>query len=685
MPNRLADARSPYLLQHKDNPVDWYPWGEEALQVAKQQNKPIFLSVGYAACHWCHVMEHESFENEEIAALLNKHFVCIKVDREERPDIDQIYMNAVQMMTGHGGWPMSVFLTPDRQPFYAGTYWPAEARAGMPGFTQVIEAVSNAWETREEEVLESAGQITDALNKIASGPAADSEAPPAPEVIEAACQRLVSVHDKTWGGFGDAPKFPHVTDLELLMQSWKHSGNDAYLGPVTHTLDKMAEGGIYDHLAGGFARYSVDAQWLVPHFEKMLYDNGGLARLYLHAYQITDEQRFADVAQGTLDYLIRDMTDPAGGFHSSEDADSEGVEGKFYVWAPEEVIEVLGEERGKRFNKIYDVTPTGNFEGHNILHISAPLAATARREGWDVEQTLRELAEDREKLRQHRDKRIHPGRDDKVLTSWNGLAIHALAVGSRVLGRATDAEAAEQAAEFIWSTMRGEDGRLLHAYRDGVAHLIAYLDDYAYTIEAFIALYEATGRADWIERAQTLANQMIEHYEDDAAGGFFYTADDAESLITRTKDWHDSSIPSSNGSAAEGLIRLGRLTNEPSFLAAAKRTLVAGSRVLSEQAAAAGKLLLALDLWHRPEQQVVIASPSPEATAEMMGAYFDQYRPHTTLAIVTGGTPPSDAIAALTANKHPIDGQPTLYVCENYTCDAPLTGQAAVAALTATD
>src|SRR6056297_3031444 len=544
MPNRLADARSPYRLQHQDNPVDWYPWGAEALQQAQQQHRPIFLSVGYAACHWCHVMEHESFENEAIAGLLNQHFICIKVDREERPDIDQIYMNAVQMMTGHGGWPMSVFLTPDRQPFYAGTYWPAEPRAGMPGFGQVIEAVANAWNTREEEVLESAGQITEALQQVAAGPSAAGETPPPATAVEDACERLVRIHDARWGGFGEAPKFPHVTDLELLLQAWQRTGNEAYLTPVTNTLDKMAQGGIYDHLGGGFARYSVDAEWLVPHFEKMLYDNGGLARLYLHAYQITGEDRFATVARETLDYLIREMTDAGGGFHSSEDADSEGVEGKFYVWSPAEVTEVLGPQRGERFNRIYDVTPGGNFEGHSILHLAAPLATIAEAEGEDLATLKRELAEDREQLRKHRDNRVHPGRDDKVLTSWNGLAIHALALGSRVLAAPDDAAAAERAAEFLWSTMRREDGRLLHAYRDGVAHLLAYLDDYAYTIEALIALYEATGRARWVERAVTLAEQMIEHYEDEAVGGFFYTADDAETLITRTKDWHDNSIPS---------------------------------------------------------------------------------------------------------------------------------------------
>ena len=681
MPNRLADARSPYLLQHKDNPVDWYPWGDEALQRAKKEDMPIFLSVGYAACHWCHVMEHESFENPEIAALLNENFVCIKVDREERPDIDQIYMNAVQMMTGSGGWPMSVFLTPDRRPFYAGTYWPPAARAGMPGFPQVVTAVADAWQNRRDEVTKFSGEITESLREIAGGPESDASAVPAPAILATAADRLVRVHDTTWGGFGQAPKFPHATDLELLLRQYHRTGDARLINVVTLTLDKMAAGGIYDHLAGGFARYSTDARWLVPHFEKMLYDNAGLARVYLLAFQVTGNERYARVADETLTYLVRDMMDSAGGFHSSEDADSEGEEGKFYVWSPEEIRKVLGDERGTRFAKIYDVTPRGNFEGHSILNLPHSVADVAEAEGWDRRQIEDQLAEDRERLRLHRETRVRPGRDDKVLTSWNGLAIEALAVASRVLQRPDYADAAQRAAEFVWNTMRSSDGRLLHAYRDGAAHLPAYLDDYAYTIEALVVLYEATGNVQWIERAQLLAGQMVEHFEDGDAGGFFYTADDAEPLITRLKDWHDNSIPSGSGSAAHALLRLGRLTNDQRWIEAGERTLIAGAAVIEQQSAAAARLLAAVDLWHHLDRQVVVAAPTTSEAQPLINAYFASYRPHTTWALVVGDAPNDGPLADLVAGKQPVDGRPTLYLCEHYTCEAPVSGEQALQSL----
>ncbi|WP_153559378.1 thioredoxin domain-containing protein [Roseimaritima sediminicola] len=680
MPNRLADARSPYLLQHKDNPVDWYPWGKEALDKAREENKPIFLSIGYAACHWCHVMEHESFENEAIAAQLNEHFVCIKVDREERPDIDQIYMNAVQMMTGQGGWPMSVFLTPDRKPFFAGTYWPPEPRAGMPGFPTVIEAVADAWENRQADAHKFANDITESLQEIAGGPSSAASSVPPVAAIDQACQRLIRVHDDQWGGFGQAPKFPHVSDLDLLLRFADRRDDAQALAAVRTTLDKMAAGGIYDHLGGGFARYSVDERWLVPHFEKMLYDNGGLARLYLNAFQLTGHRPYADVADQTLNYLVRDMTDSGGGLHSSEDADSEGEEGKFYVWSPDEIIQVLGQDRGRRFAQVYDVTAAGNFEGHSILNRPVPLEELAQQNGWDLDRVRRELAEDREKLRVHRDRRIHPGRDDKVLTSWNALAIEALAVGSGVLQKPEYAQAAERAASFLWDTMRSDDGRLLHAYRDGHAHLMAYLDDYAYTIEAFIALYEATGRARWIQRATALAEQMIEHYQDDEGGGFFYTADDGETLISRTKDWHDNSIPSSNGSAAAGLLRLGRLTGNEQWIGAGERTLLAGGEVIEKQYAAAAKLLLALDFYHHGNRQIVVSGPTDQSHAELLGVLYRRFLPHSTLGIVTGEPPQDGPLVKLLGGKQPQGGQPTLYVCQNYTCDAPQVGDEALAA-----
>ncbi|HRX79949.1 MAG TPA: thioredoxin domain-containing protein, partial [Pirellulaceae bacterium] len=551
MPNRLANETSPYLLQHANNPVDWYPWGPEALVRSKAEQKPIFLSIGYSACHWCHVMEHESFENASIAAALNDKFINIKVDREERPDLDQIYMNAVQLITGRGGWPMSVFLTPDLQPFFGGTYWPPEARMGTPGFSQVIAAVDDAWRNRREQAIEQAGELTRHLQQV--GMTEDAIGDLAPDLLGHAVAKLEQVFDFTNGGFGKAPKFPHSMDLQMLMRVWFRTRRAGVLDMVKLSLDKMARGGIYDHLAGGFARYSVDARWLVPHFEKMLYDNALLTGAYLDGYLITQDEAYAEVVRETLDYILGYMTDERGGFHSTEDADSEGEEGKFYVWTPDEIREILGDEKADRFCYVYDVTESGNFEGHSILNLPKTITQCASLRGWDLNELKVELAASRAALLAVRDKRVRPGKDDKILVSWNALMIDSMARASAILCAAKYLAAASAAADFILNDMRRDDGRLLHSWRNGEAKLDAYLDDYSYLINALVSLYEASFDERWIDEAVKFADLVITHFSDTASGGFFFTADDHEQLIARNKDIHDSSVPSGNAMTATAL------------------------------------------------------------------------------------------------------------------------------------
>ncbi|HKD35689.1 MAG TPA: thioredoxin domain-containing protein, partial [Pirellulales bacterium] len=506
MPNHLATETSPYLLQHKDNPVDWYPWGPKALERAKAEQKPIFLSIGYSACHWCHVMEHESFENPRIARLLNEHFVSIKVDREERPDLDQIYMNAVQMLTGRGGWPMSVFLTPDLQPFYGGTYWPDSPRGGMPGFDQVLDAVAAAWRDRREEMTAQADELTKHLRGSAIPAAGDGEL--SERLLRQAETALERSFDPRHGGFGGAPKFPHPMDLRLLLRVWKRNQRDSMLQVITTTLDKMAAGGIYDHLGGGFHRYSVDDRWLVPHFEKMLYDNALLAAAYVEGYLATGRADYARVARETLDYILRDMTDPAGGIYSTEDADSEGEEGKFYVWTPSEIAAVLGPSAAEIFCYVYDVTDEGNFEHKSILNLPKTIEQCARIKQLDADKLRTDLAEWRAKLLAARGNRIRPGRDDKVLVSWNGLAIDALAQAAGALDEPRYLAAAKSAADFILTRMSRPDGRLLHTWR-GEAKLDAYLDDYAALCNGLVSLYEAGFDEHYIDEAVRLAKIML--------------------------------------------------------------------------------------------------------------------------------------------------------------------------------
>jgi len=681
MPNHLATESSPYLLQHKDNPVDWYPWGPEALERSKRERKPIFLSIGYSACHWCHVMEHESFEDERIAAIVNERFVPIKVDREERPDLDQIYMNATQMMTGRGGWPMSVFLTPELKPFYAGTYFPPTARGGMPGFDEVLKAVHEAWEKRREQVEEMAGQLASELNK--AGQVAGGGPELSTELVEHAVNQLVRAFDSQWGGFGQAPKFPHPMDLSLLLRFWNRTGHPHSLEMVRATLDRMAAGGIYDHLGGGFARYSVDARWLVPHFEKMLYDNALLAGVYTEAFQATGDKNYARAARETIDYILRDMTDPAGGFYSTEDADSEGEEGKFYVWTPEELEEVLGEEAGATFGRVYDVTDVGNFEGRSILNLPKTLEQSARILGRDVEDLEKGLAESRCKLFARREKRVHPGKDDKVIVAWNGLMIDALARASGAMDELRYAAAAAEAANFIRENLLRTDGRLLHTWRHGKAKLDAYLDDYASLANGLISLYEATFEGSRLAEAARLLDIVLEHFADREGGGFFYTADDHEPLIARNKDATDASVPSASAMAATALVRLGKLTGDRKYSDAAEATLRAAAGLLQQAPTAMGQMFLAFDFYLGPTYEMVLAGdPAHESTPAALADIRRRFLPNKVLAAALveeeGGAPA--LLNALLAGKAAANGEPVLYVCEGFVCQEPAQGTAAIAA-----
>jgi uncharacterized protein len=672
--NRLADETSPYLIQHAHNPVDWYPWGEEAIARARAEDRPIFLSIGYSACHWCHVMERESFENPDIAAVMNEHFVNIKVDREERPDLDQIYMSAVQAMTGHGGWPMSVFLTPDLEPFFGGTYYPPTDSRGMAGFPRVLLSVHRAWEERRDEIRTSAAEMTEQLQAYGALPKGSG----ALEVglLDDAAKVILRNFDPRDGGFGRAPKFPHPMDIKVLLRHHARTGDEYAMHAVKHTLDKMARGGIYDHLGGGFARYSTDERWLVPHFEKMLYDNALLASAYLEAYQATRDIELARVARETMDYVLGRMTDPDGAFYSTEDADSEGVEGKYYVWSLDEVNEVLGADGAKTFAYVYDVTPSGNWEHANILNLPKTIAQSARMLGRDEDGLRAELAESRARLLAVRDRRVPPGKDTKVLVSWNGLMIAALAEGGRILGEPRYLEAAGRAAGFLLDRMRQEDGRLLHTYRDGRARLDAYLDDYANLIDGLTRLYEATGEPRWIESALELTQVLLDEFGDPARGGFFYTGHHHEALIARQKDFTDNATPSGNGMAATALVRLGALTGRDDLTQAGRSALESVQLLLEREPAAAGQSLIALDFLLAPTREfAVIAGDDPAEYRAALEAIAARFLPHKVVAPATYAQAGIlESKVPLLAERPPRDGRTTTYICENFACQEPVVG-----------
>jgi uncharacterized protein len=680
MPNHLSDQSSPYLLQHANNPVDWYPWGQEAIDRARSEGRPIFLSIGYSACHWCHVMEHESFENAGIARYLNENFISIKVDREERPDLDQIYMNAVQLMTGRGGWPMSVFLTPDLKPFYGGTYWPPIARQGMPGFDQVLSAIVDAWQHRREQALEQADSLSEHLAEIARPSGAAAGALDV-AVLESAGGEILRSFDPRHGGFGGAPKFPHPFDLRLLLRLWQREPREQLLRAVTTTLEKMAAGGIYDQLGGGFHRYSVDDRWLVPHFEKMLYDNALLVPCYVDAFLVTARDDFARVARETCDYVLREMTAPEGGFFSTQDADSEGEEGKFFVWTPQEIIEVLGAEAGRAFCEAYDVTPAGNFEhGHTILNRPRPLEQTARALGRDPVELARELDESSAKLLAVRSRRVRPGLDDKVIVAWNGLMIDALAYAGGALNEPRYIAAAVSTADFILAKLRRADGRLLHSWRAGEAKLDAYLDDYTCLANALISLYEADFDERWIEAAIELADFVLTLFQDPAGGGFYFTASDHETLIVRPKDLYDNAVPSGNSMAAMLFTRLGKLTGRDDFLAGADNALGAAAPLARQAPRACGQLLAALDMALGPMPEIVLLGDATcESMAAAVHALHQRYLPNKVVACRATNQASREAspLAPLFAGKKLEGPEPGVFICERFACRAPVYGTAA--------
>ncbi len=668
--NRLIKETSPYLLQHAHNPVDWYPWGPAAFEVAQREHKPILLSIGYSACHWCHVMEHESFENEAIAKLMNDNFVNIKVDREERPDLDHIYMNAVQLMTHRGGWPMTVFLTPEAVPFFAGTYFPPEDRYNMPGFPRVLISMAAAFHERADDIAETATSVLAELQR--SSAVQESSEQLTTELLDEAYRGIIRGYDPANGGFGSAPKFPPAMSLEFLLKTYSRTGEPQALEIVRHTCHKMAEGGIYDHLGGGFHRYSTDATWLVPHFEKMLYDNALLSRLYLHYYQLTGDEYARTVAEGILDYVAREMTDPMGGFYSTQDADSEGVEGKFFVWTAEEITRLLGKRDATLFSAYYNVTEGGNFEDANILSVTRDIANVAAAQKTTREELNKVLEKGRAKLFEEREKRVKPARDEKVLTAWNGLMLTSFAEAAAILNRADYKEVARRNARFVLDNLR-RDGLLLRTYKEGQAKLNAYLEDYAFYIDGLVALYETTGELDWFTEACALTDTMIDEFWDEEEGGFFFTGRSHEELIVRAKDFFDNATPSGNSVAADVLLRLGLLSGNDDYQRRAATILRLTAVAARRYATGFGRLLCAFDFYLGAPREIVIIGASGES--DMSALLRELWRPYLPNRVVALAEPESEAIKRipLLKDRPAIGGIATAYVCENFTCQKPVT------------
>jgi hypothetical protein len=675
--NRLLYETSPYLRQHAHNPVDWYPWGEEALAKARRENKPILLSIGYSACHWCHVMEHESFENEDTARLMNDLFVNIKVDREERPDLDHIYMNAVQLLTGHGGWPMTVFLTPGGEPFYGGTYFPPQDRHGLPGFPRVLLAVAQAYREKPDDVQRTVEQLVSGLRWL-EGHSPSPQALDSSSVLDGAA-RLSGAYDETYGGIGQAPKFPNEAVFELFLRAYHSSGERRYLNMVLHTLRRMARGGIYDQLGGGFHRYSVDERWLVPHFEKMLYDNAQLVPLYLAAYQLTGDHFFAGIARETLEYVIREMRDAAGGFYATQDADSEGEEGRFFLWDPDEVRRVLGAETAEIACRYWDVSAAGNFEGRNILHVTLDIPQLAKLFHRQVPELEQLLAEARAKLLAVRERRVKPARDEKILTAWNGLMISAFAKGAEALGEARYRQIAVDAARVVQRTLQRGD-RLLSAYNDGGAKLNGYLDDYAFFVAGLLDVFELVQGRDYLEAAVTLTDSMIAHFWDQDSGGFFFVSDDHEPLIVRSKPAFDGAIPSGNSVAARNLLRLFHYTERAEYLERAEALLRLFGDQMREQPSGFASLLCAVDLYTQNPREIVLVarSGSPDGEA-LLQRVRQAYIPNRTLLVIDPTR--NEPLPSRLDGKAQLDGMATAYVCHNRTCSAPVTTWASLRTL----
>ena len=676
--NHLIHESSPYLLQHAYNPVAWYPWGEAPFLRAEEEDKPILLSIGYSACHWCHVMAHESFENDEIAHLMNTLFINIKVDREERPDLDQIYQNAVQLFIRRGGgWPLTMFLMPNKLPFYGGTYFPPNDRHGLSSFPKMLRLLSAAYHEKRGDVTRTAENVQQALHAMVKAPLAtgmegqadvsENEIPP--QIVQDAARWLDQIFDTTNGGFGGAPKFPSASSLHLFLRAYRQNRDETLLQKVTYTLGKMAWGGIYDQLGGGFHRYSTDASWQVPHFEKMLYDNAQLAVLYFSTYQATGQRFFKEIGEGILDYVLREMTDPDGGFYATQDADTEGEEGATFVWTDQEIREALGGESSPLFSEYYGVSKGGNFEGKNILHVTLPVEFLAKREGKSEEEVIKILQMGRQTLLGLRQKRVQPFRDEKILTSWNGLMISAFVTGFQVTGQGRYLKAAQDATAFIFTHLYRE-GRLLRTYTNGVGKLNGYLDDYAFLINGLIDLYETTFDPDLLSRAQTLAGTMITHYNDDALGGFFFTSDDHESLIVRNKPMADQSVPSGNALAAQLLLRLFYLTYNAHYFEVAEKTLRYCSLEMKGHVSSCASLIAAADLYLQTPKEIIVIGDEAEASV-MVSQIHRYYLPNKTVTVWNPnrvGSPPKPA-----EGKGQKDGKQTVYLCHRFTCSEPLT------------
>lgn len=685
--NQLIEETSPYLLQHARNPVDWYPWGEKALAKARKENKPIFLSIGYAACHWCHVMERESFENEEIADILNEHFISIKVDREERPDLDDIYMTAVAALTGSGGWPMTVFLTPELKPFYGGTYFSPEDRWGRVGFKNLLLRLKDFWQNDQSRIrlqqdAETLSQIV--TQRTAVSLPAIEEAQPEEALLEHARRELEAAFDGDWGGFGSAPKFPPGSAVMFLFRDYHNSGNDRSLKMATVTLDKMHRGGIYDQLNGGFHRYSVDSQWLVPHFEKMLYDNAQLAAAYLEAFQVTGDERYALVAREIFAYEMTVMTDASGYFYSSEDADSQGKEGLFYLWSRDELDGVLGRKEAEVFSRYYQVKKRGNFSssedyhrGLNILHIRKDAAAVAEELGMTAESMEKTLSGIKKRLREVRKKRVRPSLDDKAVASWNALMISALARGFQVLEDRSYFDAAERAADFMMNRMRTEDGRLLRTHRAGQSKFNAYLEDYACVIRAFIDLYQAGFDERWLFTAEELAEEMVSQFWDERSASLFNTSRHHDNLIVRTISANDSATPSPIGVAVDSFLRLGKLLDKKGYLDKAQRIIKANLPYLAKAPRGYLTLLMNVDtLLHPPKEIAIVGQKDAEDTRSLMKAVHCRYLPNRVIAFLDPQSDKAGELARripLLAGREPIGGKAAAYVCENFACRLPVT------------
>jgi hypothetical protein len=672
--NLLANETSPYLLQHASNPVDWFPWGEEALERARAEDKPILLSIGYAACHWCHVMERESFEDPETAALMNERFVSIKVDREERPDLDAIYMDAAHALTGAGGWPLTVFLTPDGKPFYAGTYFPKEERHGLPAFGAVLTAIADVWEHRRSEAELQSAKVTEAVER--TGRLGPSSEPLTDQILQTAFDGLRRAFDPRWGGFGSAPKFPQPMTLEFCLRMHLRGAPDA-LDLVTLTLDKMAAGGMYDQLGGGFHRYSTDERWLVPHFEKMLYDNALLVRLYVHAWQVTGHDRYRRVATETCEYLLRELQHAEGAFFSSQDADSEGVEGRFFVWSWDELVGVAGEAVAT----VFGATPSGNREGTNVLWRPVALEAVAAELELDPDEFARDLEAARVELFEIREGRTHPATDDKILASWNGMAIAALAEAGRAFGEVAYVEAAVRAAEFVLTHLRDDAGRLLRSWRNGRGGRPAFADDHASMADACLVLYETTFELRWFEHARALADELVRLFHDEERGGFFQTGSDAETLVVRPKDLSDNAVPSGNSLSADVLQRLAHLTGETAYEQAGVDALRLVRDAMAGAPSGFGHALGALDAYLSVVKEVaIVGEPAQEGTRRLADEVTaKRFLPNHVLAVAAPEDASSGRAVALLEDRTQRDGAPTAFVCERFECRLPVTDPADLA------